>query len=323
MNEAQKALVRTESNLVEVSTLSLISRIPEEEKWLQSLQSEQTRRAYKNDVAHFVRALNIGSWEELRLVEHGAVNTWRRMMKAQGAKPTTIRRRLSALSSLFRHLVNHRVVEINPVREVQRPRINRKSGKTRSFSQEQARAILDAPTPETLIGLRDRAILAVGFQVGCRRAEIANLKVKSYHMNAGYHALEYLQKGGTENALSIHPQVAQRIEEYMNAAGHRDDLEGPLFRPVRPNGRASSLRRFLNPDVIDKILRKYMKQALGITNGFSAHSMRATFITTALKNGADIEDVQQAVGHAQISTTKLYDKRGYNPERAASFFANY
>jgi integrase/recombinase XerD len=54
---------------------------------------------------------------------------------------------------------------------------------------------------------------------------------------------------------------------------------------------------------------------------YSAHSMRATFITTALENGAQLEDVQKAAGHRDPGTTKLYDRRGYNPEKAASFFA--
>jgi integrase/recombinase XerD len=56
--------------------------------------------------------------------------------------------------------------------------------------------------------------------------------------------------------------------------------------------------------------------------GYSAHSMRATFITTALENGAQLEDVQKATGHRDPSTTKLYDRRGYNPEKAASFFCD-
>ena len=62
---------------------------------------------------------------------------------------------------------------------------------------------------------------------------------------------------------------------------------------------------------------------IGLTRGYSAHSMRATFITTALENGAQLEDVQKAAGHRDPSTTKLYDRRGYNPEKAASFFATY
>jgi integrase/recombinase XerD len=60
-----------------------------------------------------------------------------------------------------------------------------------------------------------------------------------------------------------------------------------------------------------------------IIPGYSAHSMRATFIRTALENGAQLEDVQKAAGHRDPGTTKLYDRRGYNPEKAASFFATY
>jgi integrase/recombinase XerD len=81
-------------------------------------------------------------------------------------------------------------------------------------------------------------------------------------------------------------------------------------------------RRHLHPDVIDHILRMYAKR-IGLERGYSAHSMRATFITTALEKGAGLEDVQLAAGHADPSTTKLYDRRGYNPEKSASFFANY
>ncbi|HXO33016.1 MAG TPA: tyrosine-type recombinase/integrase [Candidatus Acidoferrales bacterium] len=62
---------------------------------------------------------------------------------------------------------------------------------------------------------------------------------------------------------------------------------------------------------------------MGLTRGYSAHSMRATFITTALENGATLDDVQRAAGHAEPSTTKLYDRRGYNPEKSASYFATY
>ena len=71
----------------------------------------------------------------------------------------------------------------------------------------------------------------------------------------------------------------------------------------------------LHPDVIDRTLRKYAR-SIGLSRGYSAHSMRATFITTAFDNGASLEDVQSAAGHADPSTTKLYDRRGYNPEKS-------
>lgn len=86
--------------------------------------------------------------------------------------------------------------------------------------------------------------------------------------------------------------------------------------------RAETLRWHLDSGMIDRIVGKYA-QRIGLLEGFSAHSMRATFITRALDNGASLEEVQEAAGHADASTTKLYDRRGYNPEKSASVFATY
>jgi integrase/recombinase XerD len=108
----------------------------------------------------------------------------------------------------------------------------------------------------------------------------------------------------------------------MEKAGHGDDIDGPMFRPLRRNRKGQEFRRYMDPDAIDRVVRKYARM-IGLDRGYSAHSMRATFITTALENGAQLEDVQKAAGHRDPSTTKLYDRRGYNPEKAASFFATY
>jgi hypothetical protein len=139
---------------------------------------------------------------------------------------------------------------------------------------------------------------------------------------AGYPALHFIRKGGVDHSLAIHPQAAERIRVYLEAAGHAHDREGPLFRPVRQSWRVESLRRHLDPDLIDRMVRKYVRE-IGLHRDFSAHSMRATFITRALENGASLEEVQRAAGHADATTTKLYDRRGYNPEKSASFFASY
>ncbi len=182
--------------------------------------------------------------------------------------------------------------------------------------------MLDAPDPGLLIGARDRAILSVGFQVGFRRAEIAALQVKDLHQNRGFDALWCRRKGGKRDSVAIHPQVAKRIRDYLDVAGHGNDLTGPLFRPTGNNRHSTRSRRFLSPDTVDRRLRLCAAQ-IGIKRGMSAHSMRATFITTALDNGAALEDVQRDVGHADPSTTKLYDRRGFNPEKSSSFFASY
>lgn len=81
--------------------------------------------------------------------------------------------------------------------------------------------------------------------------------------------------------------------------------------------------RFLSAVLIGQMVGKYMKRALGIERGFSAHSCRATFATNALEKGCPLKDVQEALGHANSRTTKLYDKRGHSPKCSAAFFANY
>ena len=193
---------------------------------------------------------------------------------------------------------------------------------TRSFSQNEARKILDAPDTETLMGLRDRAILSLGFQSGLRRSEIVKLKVGDYFINAGYPSIRVRRKGGKKGDMALNPNTAQRIETYMEKAGNKEDKESALFLAVKGK-KGQDDRRHLDSKRVEAILFRYCKQVGIPTSGYSAHSMRATFITRALDNGAPLEDVQAAAGHVDPSTTKLYDRRGYNPERSASFFANY
>ena len=177
----------------------------------------------------------------------------------------------------------------NPVREVMRPAVNRQQGKTLAFSKRQSRAILNAPQPPSVSWLRDRAILAVGLQVGFRRAEIVGLKVRDLHMNRGFDSLWVTRKRNKRDSVAVHPEVAKRIRDYLSAFGHGDDLDGPMFRPVRrewPASRAAgTLRRRCGSDSED--IRRYRRRR----PGYSAHSMRATFITTALENGDPIRSV--------------------------------
>lgn len=321
--ESTPALPALTARPGQLASLVDLAAIPEEEVWLASQKSARTRRAYKQDVLHFTRTLGITTPEQLRQVDHRAVIAWERIMREQeGIAPSTVRRRLAALSSLFKHLVRHGIAARNPVVDVRRPSINREEGSTAAFSKAQARRLLDAPPLDTVAGARDRAILAVGLQVGLRRAEIAALTVGDLHQNRGLDALRVTRKGGRREALAIHPQAAARIRGYLDLAGHGADHAGPLFRPLRGNAKAHDPAGQMDPDAIDRVLRKYAGQ-IGLGRGYSAHSMRATFITTALENGAQLEDVQKAAGHRDPSTTKLYDRRGYNPEKAASFFATY
>jgi integrase/recombinase XerD len=136
------------------TVIERLADIPEEEIWLAKQKSTRPRRAYRLDVRHFMAILAITGHEDLRLVDHRAVIGWERHMReVERAAPSTIRRRLSALSSLFKHLVRHGHASKNPVTEVERPTINRDEGTTLAFSKQDARKLLDLPDPETLEGL--------------------------------------------------------------------------------------------------------------------------------------------------------------------------
>jgi integrase/recombinase XerD len=306
-----------------VSPITALADIPEKDVWLSKQRSARTRLAHRLDVQHFMRALSITTPAELRQADRKAVIAWERFMReVQGSAWSTIRRRLAALSSLYKHLVHHGHAARNPVGEVERPAINRDEGATAAFSKPPARKLLDLTREDTIAGLRDRAILSVGLQVGLRRAEIASLKVADLHQNRGYDSLRVMRKRGRRDALAVNPQTAARLRDYLEKAGHGADVDGPLSRPLKHNGKRRDERRGMDPDAIDRVVRKYAA-ALGLDRGYSAYSMRATFITTALENGARLEDVQKAAGHRDPSTTKLCDRRGYNPEKGASFFATY
>jgi integrase/recombinase XerD len=132
-----------------VSPLERLADIPEEQIWLQKQKSARTRRAYRLDVQHFMRRLAITTPAELRQADHKAVIAWERYMReTEHAAASTIRRRLAALSSLYKHLVRHNHAARNPVGEVERPAINRDEGSTLAFSRRR-RARCSTRRPRT------------------------------------------------------------------------------------------------------------------------------------------------------------------------------
>jgi integrase len=111
----------------------------------------------------------------------------------------------------------------------------------------------------------------------------------------------------------------ERITSYLEAAGHAEDSAGPLFRPVK-NTVDGILERPLTPSgVYACVVKKYAKQIGVDLIGFCVHSLRATAATNALEHQADIAKVQEWLGHANISTTRLYDKRKSRPEDSPTF----
>lgn len=311
-----------------VETLALDNLRPhatpaEEDIWLANQRSAHTRKSYKADIEHFMRSLGITSHEDLVSVDRAKIIAWRRLMEREGARPRTIMRRMASLSSLFNHFIEQGLLTLNPVQSVKRPTIDHKRGATPAFCASEAAKLLDLPDDQTVQGLRDRAILSVLLQAGLRRSELAGLKVKNFFREGGFEVLRFMKKGNLDHQVALHPQTAARIRDYLQAAGHEEDFEGALFRPIKGgHWRNANEQRGLSPDAINRIVKKYAA-LIGLERGYSAHSCRSTFITHALKSGAKLEHVQQTVGHADPSTTQGYDRNNFDPEQSATFFANF
>ena len=284
MGWVMKDLVTVKKSVLTVLEFDKLAAVPPEVEWLANITNEKTRRAYKNDVSEFTALMGLQSSAELRSVNRAHVIAWREQLEARELSAPTIRRKLSALSSLFDYLCERNAVAGNPVDAVKRPMANGNEGSTPALSDAQARRLLDAPAEDTVKGVRDRAILATLL----------------------YHGLRL-------------------IENYLLLAGHGEDLNGPIFRPVS-NNRTGELARALNPNSIYRnIVRKYGQQTgLSIeVNGLCVHSMRATAATNALSHEADIAKVQEWLGHANVSTTRLYDRRKTRPEDSPTFRVRY
>ena len=309
-----------------LAQFSDLADVPAELEWLANITNPKTRRAYKNDVNEFSRFAGLQNPVELRTVARAHVIAWRKDMEARALSPASIRRKLSALSSLFDYLCERNAVSGNPVDGVKRPLANGNEGSTPALGDAQARTLLEAPSEKTLKGVRDRAILATLLYHGLRREELCGLRVKDMQSRQGVMHFRVLGKRDKIRFVPVHPATQRLIEGYLALAGHAQDLPGPLFRPVRNNRTPEKLDRPLDPaSVYRNILRKYGLDT-GISaevNGLCVHSLRASAATNALSHESDIAKVQEWLGHANISTTRLYDRRKTRPEDSPTFRVKY
>src|SRR5579884_3579540 len=312
-----------------------LAEVPPEAEWFANIKNPSTKRAYQNAIRDFIRFTGIGQPEEFRTVTRAHVIAWRddlerrligRSYNRKNPEGATIRHRLAALSSLFEYLCEKNAVSHNPVKGVKRPKGDSGEGKTPAIGDHQARELLAAPGTETIKEKRDRAILSTLLYHALRREELCKLKVKDFrHSRRGVPHLVVAGKGEKTRYLPLHPGTNELIHDYLEAAGHGADENGPLFRPIHNNRSVEEhdrtrrldcerrLARALTPDGVYRLVRAYSAQ-LGFKIG--AHALRATAATNALDHQADIAKVQEWLGHANIAATRIYDHRKTRPEAA-------
>lgn len=297
-----------------------LGEVPAAVEWFANIDNPRTRRAYQIDLADFCGFVGLAGADEFRAVTRAHVLAWRAQLEQRGLAGATIRRKLAALASLFDYLLEQNAVAGgNPVHGVKRPRIESNEGKTPALGDYQAKALLEAPPAETLKGLRDRAILAVLLYHGLRREECAQLQISALQDRRGIKHLQVKGKGGKTRYLPLHPVAAERIHVYLEHDSERELGHGPLFRSIRGKTTGAGI----GADGLYKVVAQWARVAGIEVDGLGVHGLRATAATNALEHGADIAKVQTWLGHANVSTTRLYDKRGDRAEDSPTHKVKY
>lgn len=170
------------------------------------------------------------------------------------------------------------------------------------LDETQLKSLLEAPDTTDKSGLRDRAILETLFSTGLRVSELAALNRDTINLTRREFGI--VGKGGKERVVFISDSACDALERYLEA---RQDAFAPLFirfqGRVNPDNKGEAMR--LTPRSIERIVEKYVKK-LGISVKATPHTLRHSFATDLLINGADIRSVQEMLGHSNISTTQIY-----------------
>ena len=300
-----------------------LADVPPEAEWFANIDNAGTRRIYATSLREFMTFVGISDAADFRIVNRSHIIAWRKELETRGLAGATMRSKLAALSSLFDHLCDANAVTHNPVKGVKRPKVETYEGKTPALGDHQARALLEAPADDTLKGKRDRAILSVLLFHAFRREELCQLKVKDITERRGVKYFRVHGKGGKIRYVPCHSGTLERIDDYLILSGHGVEDSGALFRPVR-NNVTGGLDGAITADGVYRMIREYAVTAkIAKIERLGAHAMRATAATNALDHGADIAKVQEMLGHANIQTTRIYDRRKFRPEDSPVFKVSY
>jgi site-specific recombinase XerD len=287
-----------------------------------ALLSNHSIKAYGRDFVDFVRHMEAQGVDPLQVTaDH--VKVYKRALLEAGMQRTTVARRLSVLRGTYRQLAAKGLVAWETAQDIaaiQAPTGVEKNT-TPALTQKQAIALLEAIPTGTLQGLRDFALMSVFFMTGCRVSAIVAACVGHLETDGVEHYLNVTEKRHKKRR-KILLDAARAVKAYVERAGIKDDLEGPLFRPLSPDG-LSLLRRHLDRKTPWRLVKKYC-QAAGIdphrlgSRGIGIHSLRKTAINDAIRNGAQMHEVREFAGHSDIRTTELYFvRKGEDAEMAA------
>jgi integrase/recombinase XerD len=269
-----------------------------------NIRNQNTRTAYIRAVAQFLDWCE-GRGATLQTIEPLHVAAYVELLTKERA-PMTVKQHLAAVRMMFDWMVTGGFLPVNPAASVRGPRYQVKKGKTPVLHVEEMRRFLEKVDISTVIGLRDRALIALMVYSFGRVGAVVKMRVKDYFPKGKRHFIRLHEKGGKYHEVPVHHKAEDFLDAYINAAGIADEKGGPLFRSVGGRGRELTKNEMSRFDVWAMVKRR-AKEA-GVHDEISPHTFRATGITAYLENGGTLEKAQQIAAHESASTTKLYDR---------------
>lgn len=273
--------------------------------------ADNTIAAYRRDLNRFHRwvcSATDGNYERFTVRDlAGYLN----FLATERLAPATVARHVVSLRMFFRFLVLEGRIPTSAADYIERPSLWRRIPHV--LGQEQVERLLNAPTPEDRWYRRDRAILEVLYATGCRVSEVSGLRLEDLDLDSGF--LVCLGKGNKQRLVAIGRAAREALTSYL--AEERPMLVGERHTPWlfvnRFGGRLSRVS-------IWSLVKRYAARA-GLPPKVSPHTLRHSFATHMLANGADIRLVQELLGHAKITTTQIYTH--VDPERLRAIHRSY
>jgi site-specific recombinase XerD len=278
--------------------------------WLLAQRSPKTREAYLRDLREWLTFCTCHGLDpvEVKLRHADAYGRW----LTERADPPPLAdasaaRKLAAVSSWYTYLVRGEFAERNPFEYARRPHVDRDHSATVGLTETEARALVAAADASTgPAGLRTAAFIRFMLGLGPRITDALALDVSSLGQERGFRTVDVLGKGRTVRRRVIPPPAAAALDAYLDARAAtagvtRAELKGPLFASAS-GGRLDRRDMF-------RLVQRVAREA-GLANAVKVtpHSLRHTFVTVARERGATLEEIQDAMAHADPRTTRRYDR---------------
>ena len=257
--------------------------------------TENTLVSYRADLSAFLEFLRKRKVASLAQADKDTILAYLYALQMKGRSSATVSRHLAAMRSFFRFLVREGTLAKDPTADLESPRQHQKL--PRVLNAEEVDLLLGQPMSGEPCGLRDKAMLELLYATGIRVTELISLDLEHIHIDNGF--IRCYGKGKKERMVPLGDVAARCLQEYLDRGRPKlmRDKNQAFF--VNQHGRRLTRQGFW------KILKKYARSA-GITKEVTPHTIRHSFATHLLENGADIRSVQEMLGHSDISTTQIY-----------------